>query len=136
MDRFQWREAFSVGDEQVDGQHKRIFGLLARLHQDIHGDDVSTAVQHTLKELVDYTKTHFNDEEELMRAVGYPGYEAHKKLHDALMDKAWGLYARCNEGSPDLAFELLVFLNDWLVNHILEQDKAITAYVRNQQQGG
>ena len=70
---------------------------------------------------------HFNDEEALIRSIDYPDYEAHRALHDALMDKVWGLFVRCNEGSPDLSIELLVFLNDWLVDHILEKDKAITA---------
>ncbi|MEH6471692.1 MAG: bacteriohemerythrin [Halopseudomonas sp.] len=136
MDRFQWKPAFCVGDDQVDGQHKKIFELLAGLHQAIHGDDADSAVKHTLKELLEYTKVHFSDEEELMRSIDYPEYDAHKALHDALMDKVWALYMRCNEGSSDLAFELLVFLNDWLVNHILEKDKAITAYVRqNKEQG-
>ena len=119
-----------MGDNQVDDQHKQIFELLAALHRDIHGDDANDATKRTLKELLEYTKVHFNDEEALMRSIDYPDYEAHRALHDALMDKVWGLFVRCNEGGPDLSIELLVFLNDWLVDHILEKDKAITAYVR------
>ncbi len=130
MDRFQWRQAFCVGDDRIDDQHKKIFSLLGDLHRDIHGDDSVTAVKQTLKALLDYTKEHFSDEEALMRSVDYPGYETHKALHDAMMDKVWGLYLRCNDGEPDLAFEVLVLLNDWLVNHILEKDKEITAFVR------
>lgn len=130
MDRFQWRPAFCVGDDQIDGQHKKIFSLLGKLHRDIHGDDSVAVVKLTLKELLDYTQVHFTDEEELMRSVEYPDYDDHKALHDAMMDKVWGLYMRSNAGEPDMAFEVLVLLNDWLVHHILEKDKEITAYVR------
>ena len=128
--RFEWKAAFCVGDNRVDEQHKKIFDLLAAMHRDIYSDDANHAVKSTLKELLEYTKVHFTDEEELMRSIGYPGYASHKALHEALMDKVWALYMRSNESNTDLAIELLVFLNDWLVNHILEEDKAITAYVR------
>lgn len=131
MKRFQWMTAFGVGDNRIDEQHKKIFELLAALHRDIHADDADDAVKRTLKELLDYTKVHFADEEALMRSIDYPDYDNHKGLHDALMDRVWGLYMRCDEGDSSLAIELLVFLNDWLVDHILEKDKAITAYVRN-----
>jgi hemerythrin len=130
LDRFQWKPAFCVGDDQIDGQHKKIFLLLADLHRDIYDDDSATAVKQTLKALLDYTKVHFSDEEALMRSVAYPDYEPHKALHDALMDKVWGLYMRCNDAEQDLAVEVLVLLNDWLVDHILVKDKKITAYVR------
>ncbi|MEH6822857.1 MAG: bacteriohemerythrin [Motiliproteus sp.] len=136
MERFRWRPAFCVGDNEVDEQHQKIFELLAALHRDIHGDSVTDAVRYTLKELLDYTKVHFSTEEALMRSVGCPDYTAHKALHDALMDKVWALFVRSNEGEADVAIELLVFLNDWLVNHILEKDKAITAYVREKSRLG
>ncbi len=134
LERFQWRPAFCVGDNEVDEQHQKIFELLAALHRDIHGDRVTDAVRYTLKELLEYTKVHFSTEEVLMRSVDYPDYAAHKVLHDALMAKVWALFVRSREA--DVAIELLVFLNDWLVNHILEKDKAITAYVREKSRLG
>ncbi len=130
MERFQWCEAFKVGDGTVDDQHKRIFALLADLHQDIHGKHAQLAVRETLKQLLAYTQRHFADEEALMRSVEYPQFEEHKALHDELMDKVWGMYSRCQKGDEDLSIELLVFLNDWLTEHILEKDRAIGRYIR------
>jgi len=136
MDRFQWREAFRVGDGGVDDQHKRLFSLLAGLYREIHSKQAQRAVQAALQELLNYTRYHFSDEEQLMRAVGYPGYPAHKGLHDRLLAQVQEMSVRCQAGEEDMGIELLEFLNEWLVQHILEHDRAIGRFIRAQGESG
>lgn len=51
-----------------------------------------------LNELIDYTKTHFADEEQLMEEHGYPDYEKHKETHAELIEKLLELRAKFDEG--------------------------------------
>jgi len=133
MDRFQWREAFRVGDGVVDEQHKRLFSLLAGLYQDIHSQQAQLAVQVALQELVDYTQHHFADEEALMRSIDYPEYASHKALHDGLMAQVGEMHARCQSGLEDMSIELLEFLSAWLTQHILEHDRAVGRFLRTRE---
>ncbi|WP_207063920.1 bacteriohemerythrin [Motiliproteus sp. SC1-56] len=136
MGPFQWREAFRVGDDGVDGQHKELFNLLADLHRAIHGQDGPLVVQATINQLLNYTQEHFHDEEALMRAVAYPDYAAHKRLHDQLIDEVWAMYIRCSHDQEGMEVELLTFLNDWLVNHILVRDRELGRFLRENGHGG
>lgn len=130
MERFQWREAFSVGDGLIDEQHKQLFALLARLHRDIHTRQALAVVREALQELLEYTQHHFAEEEALMETVGYPGLNQHKQLHDQLLRRTHEMSERCALGEEDMSIELLEFLNAWLIQHILEQDRAIGNYLR------
>lgn len=130
MERFQWREAFGVGDSVIDEQHKQLFALLARLHRDIHTCQASVVVKAALQELLDYTQHHFAEEEALMETVGYPDFAQHKRLHDQLLQRTHEMSERCTLDEEDMSIELLEFLNAWLIQHILEQDRAIGHYLR------
>ncbi len=129
MSQFEWRPAFRVGDAMVDEQHKQLFVLLGALHQGIHNRDSRELVLNTLDELLDYTRYHFSAEEALMQQAGYPDYLAHKALHDALLAKVVGMRDAAAGSDSDMGMTLLEFLNDWLVKHILESDKAIGRFL-------
>ncbi len=129
MSQFEWKVAFRVGDPMVDEQHKKLFALLGALHQGIHSCDSRERVQTTLAELLAYTRYHFSAEEALMQKANYPEFLAHKALHDALLAKVVAMQEEAAKSDSDMGVALLVFLNDWLVKHVLESDKAIGRFL-------
>lgn len=74
-----WSDELSVGIEEIDEQHKVLVNLINRMHNAIAEKHGSEVVSGILAELVDYTKIHFAVEESLLRILGYPGYEEHKR---------------------------------------------------------
>lgn len=119
-----WSDAYSVGVEEIDEQHKGLVRLLNSLHQAIHERHGTEVSRRILNELTEYTRVHFAVEESLMRISGYPDFENHKKIHGVLIQQVQEMQARIDAGTAKVSFELLHFLKHWLAHHIVESDKA------------
>jgi len=120
-----WNDGMSVGVRKVDDQHKRMVVMINELHMAMRGGKGRKELEHLFKELADYTVTHFRTEEELMLTYGYPvgDYEFHKQEHDKLTEQVKELRSKAEEGKLAITIEVMNFLRDWLVNHILDTDK-------------
>lgn len=128
-DLFAWSESFAIGDTFVDAQHKQLFSILSRLHWSMDNGDSQALVEKTLNELIDYTQQHFRDEEALMESVQYPGLANHKAQHDELINKVEDMMEEFLDGEPVLTIELLIFLKEWLISHIAEEDAKIGRFL-------
>ena len=125
---FEWSDDYAVGVQEIDEQHKELVRLLNSLHTAIiehHGTEASRKI---LNDLAEYTRVHFTVEESLMRVSSYPEFENHKKIHEALIHQVRELQAKVESGSAKISFELLHFLKNWLMHHILESDKQFGAH--------
>jgi hemerythrin len=129
MEPVQWSEQFSVGVEELDGQHQRLVKILNRLlttHEPI--DTNSETISETLMAMTRYAQEHFKAEEKLMEAHGYPGLEEHKQLHRAYRRKTVDLSTATTLGIDAVPEFLLAYLFDWWVHHILEEDMKYKAF--------
>jgi hemerythrin len=123
MDFIKWKAEYSVNVEVIDDQHKKLIGLINQMADAMsigRGRDVLGTV---LTELVDYTVYHFKTEERLFQQYGYPEYKKHKKIHAALTAKTRELKESFDGGNRQLSVDVMLFLSNWLNNHILEVDK-------------
>ncbi len=121
---FKWSDEYSVGVEEIDVQHKKLFDLLEKLRTAIHEKHGSAACVEILEELVSYTKVHFTLEESLMRLAHYENFEAHQQRHRDLVAEVEQMYQKIQSGGASISFELLHFLRNWLTKHILNEDMA------------
>ena len=80
--------------------------------------------KQALDAVVDYTKYHFQREEELMAKHDYPLLEAHKAEHERMIAKVGGYISSYEKTGHKALEDLGDFLKDWLVNHINGTDKA------------
>jgi hemerythrin len=88
------------------------------------------AIAAALNEVVQYTQGHFRREEMLMRLSGYPGYQAHAKIHQQMAARAVELDKRFR--SHPKSFRIDSFYNtlcDWLVPHVLHEDAKLKPFV-------
>ncbi len=116
-----WTTANEVGVREVDEQHKRLFAILNRLHASVVEGKEQGELYAIMDELIEYTVYHFDTEERLYRENDYPGYADHKAIHDDLTATVVDLQLKLHDGSATLSFELLDFLNHWLMDHTISQ---------------
>ena len=126
-----WQKDYNIGIDVVDEQHEKLCGMLTNLETSINSDDVYRAMGDILKELVEYTKYHFEEEEKLMQRIFYSDFERHKKLHKDLVDAIVTILVGLKNGKEISAFELKTFLQKWLMDHILVEDKMIGEYLNS-----
>ncbi len=125
-----WSEAMSVGVPAVDHDHKILVGLINSLGEATSGaDDKTQVIAGALATLIAYTQYHFEREEKMMEACGYPDLPTHRDEHHALTREVMALKDRFLESEADLTVdEMLVFLTGWLNHHILLQDMEYREY--------
>ncbi len=123
MPLLEWRPEFAVGVESLDTDHKVLVSLINQLDDAITAGNPRAAVQRVLDALYDYTVYHFAREEALMRACGYPDYEAHASTHASLRAQVADIRDRYGR-SPESVHsqEVLTFLKNWLSAHIIGRD--------------
>ncbi len=118
-----WNEAYALGLQEIDEQHHQLFDLINDLWEHLVQHSPASAVLLTLTDLERYTLTHFTAEETFMRVMRYEGFDEHKAQHARFVARVAAERAGLQAGR-ELGFDVLTFLKDWLVDHILVADKA------------
>ena len=118
-----WSDEYSVGVEVLDQDHQRLLHLINNFQTAAHYNTGERFVRQALDELIDYTKTHFAREEQLMQENGYPDFEVHKLQHEQMIAKVGEEVERFERDPDGSVEELLSFLKEWLIHHIQGTDK-------------
>jgi methyl-accepting chemotaxis protein len=128
-----WDDSLSIGVPKIDEQHKRLFAT---------ANDFIDAIEqgmgkHKLKKMFDfmiqYTATHFSDEEEVQKQYNYPDYENHRRIHEKFKKTVLELAREMHHfgTTESLVKEFKRKVGDWLVTHVKGQDAKIGVYIKN-----
>jgi len=130
MDLILWLDSYSVGNEKIDEQHKALVKLINELFRSISAKDKDIQTQKIFLELYNYTINHFTNEERIMRENGYSKYEDHRIEHKVFTQKITDFKHDYQKGNTKITIELLNFLKDWLIKHIIGTDKKTFAEIQ------
>lgn len=124
-----FKDEFRTGMEHIDNEHSKLFEIADRAYEVMTDEfipDKYDYIVDILNELKNYAATHFKNEEAYMASIGYKKLFSHKVEHSDFIDKL-GEYDldSIDENQKEVIFQLLEFLNDWLIHHILENDMQI-----------
>ncbi len=118
-----WDNSYSVGVALIDNQHKRLINIINELHDAMGAGKGKDVLGKVLHELIQYVNTHFKTEEEHMVKYHYPDYETHRYEHEKLTDEVKRFYDDFNSGKAVLSIQIMNFLRNWLMDHIVVKDK-------------
>lgn len=123
----EWRDEFSVGNNEIDTQHKKLFQIAGKAYTLLKDDlvtDKYDQIISILQELKDYTVYHFSFEEEYMKSIGYKRLLSHKVLHDDFIERINNVNLNAiDENQSKYILETLDFIVSWIGEHILGNDK-------------
>jgi hemerythrin len=126
----EWTPALSVGDVEIDEQHKELFRRAGRLLEGLRSGE-----PEGLGELIDYLHqyciAHFGAEEARMRGTRYPGYLRHKAEHDRFISDLLALAAEHDERGSGAFMSLKVnhWLVEWLKGHVSVTDAELGRFL-------
>lgn len=125
----EWRDEYSVKVKAFDEHHKKLISFINELFDAMSGGGKGQdVVGGIIAKLCDYTVYHFGAEEVLMKKYAYPGYNAHRIEHQDLVAKVSDFQAKYKKGAALLSLEIMKFLKDWLLNHILKTDMEYSSF--------
>jgi hemerythrin-like metal-binding protein len=128
---FDWDEKLSVGVPSIDTQHKKLVELINTLFEAMHDKKTTQIVGSLVRELSDYTRYHFSEEERLMEKASFSGLLLHKKEHANFIAKVQDVQQKIDKGQSNLiGFDLANFLKSWLKDHITGTDQSYAAVMR------
>ena len=130
MPLMEWNEKLSVGIAQFDNEHKKLVGMVNNLFDAVQAGRGKEQLGPILDGLISYTKTHFANEEKYMTQHAFPEMAAHKAEHDALTKQVLDVEKKFRAGATAvLSMEVMNFLKNWLVKHIMGTDKHYGPYL-------
>jgi len=126
----QWSSRFELGVPFIDADHKVLVDLLNRMYEASRAHGSLGDIGGILSALVDYTHYHFAREERAQFAAHYPDIREHRAQHAALTKQAKTLFESFRKAPDEVEVgDLVDFLSDWLMDHILLHDMAVKPYL-------
>jgi hemerythrin len=123
-----WSDDFALNLPEIDAQHQVLFGLFGELWNAIVARAGQADMLRLIADLDDYAVQHFKEEEAFMTVTGFPRLEGHKMAHETFVRRVAAERLAIEKGSPNLSLDLLRFLRDWLVEHIMVSDREYARY--------
>lgn len=136
---FIWEDRFLIGVKEIDEHHRHLVALLNGTYDNFLHHAPPGELDRLFDELVDYATYHFAAEEQRMEERLYPHRAAHKRQHDEFIRRLVEMHAD-HQKRKALPLEALVFLQEWLADHILKVDaelgRFLAAAVKPTRKGG
>lgn len=131
-----WKDKYKVGVPLIDEQHEELFQRVTDFVETLRSagewEQKVPKVNETLAFMKDYVVTHFHDEEAYQQEIGYPGFEAHRKIHNDMVSYVVAVAGQFEEEGhkQELMQQFAGKLLAWLINHVAADDQKIAVYAK------
>lgn len=135
-----WKEKYMLGVPLIDEQHQELFrrvtDFVEIVRKPVPWEQKTEQVNQTLDFMKDYVVTHFRDEENLQRELGYPELPSHRKLHQEMVAYVLVVSRQYEENGyqEQLMQQFAGRLLAWLINHVASEDQKIANFAKRKEQ--
>lgn len=119
----QWESKYVLGFHEIDEQHRVFVKTIDELYDAIRAKKTEAKLNEIFKKIEHYAAIHFPLEESLFRRTNYPKTDSHIAEHRKFKEKISSIKRKISHNEMEISFELVDFLEDWLVHHLSEVDK-------------
>ena len=127
--KYEFTKDYHTGIDFIDEEHAKLFEIANRAYDLLTNQFVTDkydAIVAVLEELRDYTRYHFNHEEEYMKSINYPKRFSQLHQHTQFINKLESYNLKEIDVNQQAGLlEILDFLALWLQSHIKGMDKKI-----------
>jgi hemerythrin len=132
MSPMTWCEDYSVYIRSIDNEHKLLMEHINNLETTLETQEQvrSQIIPPLLKSLLQHIRLHFESEERFLLLNNYPNFIDHQAKHTHLLTKLENFTNNISTGKLVFTEQMLLFLKDWFLRHIILQDKQFGCYFR------
>jgi hemerythrin-like metal-binding protein len=127
-----WNDALVTGIDKIDEQHQILVNLFNEANTKLTVNNNAEFLEQITRDMLSYALYHFETEEELMQKYNYAEDEiddTHIRQHRGFSAKVVSVRNDIKAGVLISRENLLSFLNNWLIDHILSTDKRLAAFL-------
>lgn len=124
-----WHEDLKTGIAAIDAQHLGLVNTYNELYSTLTAGLPGALLEPVFLRLIESADRHFDFEEHLMRRHDYPDLEGHAVEHANLRRVVEKIRADVSEGQRSIGIDLMAFLKDWLMSHILDTDRPLGEFL-------
>jgi len=136
-----WKQQLSTGNNLIDQDHKYLIALFNSVELAMIKPENLKYLPIFFRELVDYTRHHFEREETIQIKIKYPYYADHKIEHQRIVGHLEELYtkiqATLGRGDLDpkeihsqLDTEIINLAREWVIEHLVKTDAKMAQFLR------
>lgn len=126
---YEMKQEYFTGIEQIDTEHAMLFTIADEVYgllNDQFIPDKFDYIVEVLEKLKNYAIYHFENEEAYMEEMEYKRILSQKVSHNDFVSKLEEFsFDKIDENQKEALLEIIEFLNEWLVDHILKEDLLI-----------
>ncbi len=133
MSPINWNDDNDVGNELIDRQHREWVRIFNQLEDCIINptSEPNLSRLDLLKEILDFTREHFLEEERLMAQYDYPESVDHRRMHKDFEQELYEKFRMVMAGEMVLKSELLAIIRHWFIHHTGSEDKRTFRYINS-----
>ncbi|MFA6449299.1 MAG: bacteriohemerythrin, partial [bacterium] len=120
---FEWRKEYTIYVSELDKQHKALFQIVGGLCDKLEEENAEADFNKMLRGLLEHVKSHFSNEECLLKEHGYPELENQRREHEKLIGELSGFVNKIEQGGVKDRVDCVEFLKNWFVTHTLVEDR-------------
>jgi hemerythrin-like metal-binding protein len=87
MTQVDWKDCYSIGIDTIDNQHKQLFDIINKIYIASEEESDLEVIIPLFDALQDYTKYHFDEEEQYFTTLTERGIKHHKNEHQFFINE-------------------------------------------------
>lgn len=127
-----WHDSYRIGFPDVDEQHRGLLGIVSQLRTIQSNTGGFGNIWPVLADLNRYADLHFATEERLMNHHGLPAnwVSEHIAEHQGYRQRIHAYIERHRGGEKGMVDEVMLYLENWWMHHLLGPDQELGALLR------
>ena len=130
VDYFEWSDDYSVSVRKFDDQHRGMINLINAMIFAVEEKLDRGATENIIMNVLEFTSSHFRQEEKILEETGFCEYYNHRRLHEELLRSAFE-YNDLYRNNIIEGANFALYLMGWVLLHINKEDKKYTAHLNS-----
>ena len=128
--RLSWQPEWESGNSEIDRQHKELIEIANSLINMSFAGKGSQDAEPQVEQLLRHIVNHFETEEKILEAAGFPDFLTHAKIHKNLNAKALRLNESFKNGEVKATAFFSFVVDDVVLDHLMKVDTKFFPFTR------